>query len=688
MGFLDEDGELFVTGRLKDLIIIRGRNLYPQDIELTVERSHDALRLGSNAAFTVEVDNEERLVIVQELEFRAKPNLEEVIAAIRQGVTETHEIEVYGVVLIKAGSIPKTSSGKIQRRATRNLFLEDKLSIVASSVIEPQEFIDRIVKLTREELLQQSSDEAQLLLEAYLHSHFARILQRSPRDIDLDSSLTALGMDSLKVFELKNQFEADLGISIAIADLFSGLTMRSLVTKILVQLESDDVTESISLKPVITNNNIHPVSFAQARLWFLDRLQTGNPAYNISFAVEIEGKLEVNRLESSVNRVIARQEILRTSFSTADGKPVQVIHPELPVTLSIVDVLESEVKSITTKEHQQPFDLTQLPLIKLKLLRLEAEKYILLLTMHHIIADGLSAEVFVNEVAQLYQGLSLPDLSIQYKDVVYWQQQLDREGKLIDYWQQKLNGAAPLLQLPTDKPRPAVQSYQGKSQSWEIPSSLTKQLQSLAQREGVTLFMLLLAAFKTLLYRYTEQEDIIVGSPIANRNHEKLKDLIGFFVNTLVLRSNLAANPSFSELLAQISQVALEAYAHQDLPFDKLVEILKPTRDLSYTPLFQVMFALQDAPKLATIPGLSLKEFKVDPQIAQFDLSVCIENTTDKLIATFEYNTDLFDDATITRMVSHYHNLLAGIVINPQARLSDLPLLSDREKQQLLVGHW
>jgi amino acid adenylation domain-containing protein len=685
LGFLDEDEELFVTGRLKDLIIIRGRNLYPQDIELTAERSHKALRLGSNAAFTVEIQNEERLVIVQELEFREKPNLEEVIVAIRQGVTESHEIEVYGVVLIKAGSIPKTSSGKIQRRATRNLFLEDKLSIVASSVIESEEFNNKIVELTREELLQQSPNEAQSLLEAYLHFHFARILQRSSQDIDLDSSLTALGMDSLRVFELKNQLEADLGINIAIADWFSGLTMRSLVTKILVQLKSDRVTESISLKPVITNTNTHPVSFAQARLWFLDRLQTGNPAYNISFAVEIKGKLEVNRLESSIDRVIARQEILRTSFSTVDGKPVQVINPELQVTLSVVDALGSEVKSITTKAHQQPFDLTQLPLIRLKLLRLEAEKHILLLTMHHIIADGLSAEVFVNEVAQLYQGLSIPELPIQYKDVVYWQRQLDREQQLIAYWQQKLNDAPPLLQLPTDKPRPAVQSYQGKSQSWEIPSSLSKELQSLAQREGVTLFMLLLAAFKTLLYHYTGQEDIIVGSPIANRNHEKLKDLIGFFVNTLVLRSNLAANPSFSELLAQIRQVALEAYAHQDLPFDKLVEVLQPTRDLSYTPLFQVMFALQDAPKLTTIPGLSLKEFKVDPQIAQFDLSVSIENKVDKLIATFEYNTDLFDDATISIMVSHYHNLLAGIVINPQAKLSALPLLSEQEKQQLLV---
>ncbi|MGL5074305.1 MAG: condensation domain-containing protein, partial [Waterburya sp.] len=345
-----------------------------------------------------------------------------------------------------------------------------------------------------------------------------------------------------------------------------------------------------------------------ARLWFLDRLKTGNPAYNISFAVRITGRLEVERLEGCINQVIARQEILRTSLATADGKPVQVINPSLILSLSVVDVIESEVKSITTQEHQQPFDLTQLPLLRLKLLRLAPEEHILLLTMHHIIADGLSAEVFMTEVARFYQGLSVPELLIQYKDVVYWQrQQLESDSnRHLNYWREKLKDAPPLLQLPTDKPRPAVQNYQGRCQSWEIPSSLTKQLQSLAKNKGVTLFMLLLAAFKTLLYRYTGQEDILVGSPIANRNHEQVKDLIGFFVNTLVLRSNLSGNPSFSELLSQIRQVAVEAYAHQDLPFDKLVEVLQPERDLSYTPLFQVMFAFQDAPQLATMPGLTL----------------------------------------------------------------------------------
>ncbi|MGL5795069.1 MAG: AMP-binding protein, partial [Waterburya sp.] len=423
LGFLDDLGELFVTGRLKDLIVIRGRNLYPQDVELTAEKSHDALRLGSNAAFSVEIGNEERLVVVQELEFRAKPNLESVIKTIRQAVTEVHEIEVYGVVLIKPGSIAKTSSGKIQRRETRNQFLAGTLNIVASNFIKTQECSEVERKLTRKELLQQSPQESQLLLEAYLQTSIARILKRSHQEIEVTSPLTGLGLDSLKAFELINQVEADLGVNIAIADLFSGLDIRSLSTKILAQLVTSNSIESRSLTRVTTGNHIHPLSFAQARLWFLDRLKTGNPAYNISFAVRITGGLEVERLEGCINQVIARQEILRTSLATSEGQPVLVIYPTLILSLSVVDVPESEVKSITTQEHQQPFDLTQLPLLRLKLLRLASEEHILLLTMHHIIADGLSAEVFMTEVARFYQGLAVPELPIQYKDVVYWQRQ-------------------------------------------------------------------------------------------------------------------------------------------------------------------------------------------------------------------------------------------------------------------------
>jgi amino acid adenylation domain-containing protein len=316
------------------------------------------------------------------------------------------------------------------------------------------------------------------------------------------------------------------------------------------------------------------------------------------------------------------------------------------------------------------------------------------LTLHHIIADEWSVEVFVREMAVLYKtflaGSSspLPELSIQYKDFTYWQRQW-LQGEVLDtqfsYWKQQLDGVPAILPLPTDYPRPAIQTYRGARQSLELPQTVADAIAALSRQEGVTLFMVLLAAFQTLLYRYTGQEDVCVGSPIANRNRDELKGLIGFFVNTLVLRSNLAGNPSFQELLQRVRQVALGAYAHQDLPFEQLVEALQPERDASYTPLFQVAFILRNALHLEEIPGLTLSPLNVESETAQFDLSLVVERTERGLIAAFEYNTDLFDAARIARMLGHFQTLLLGIVANPQAKLSDLPLLTEAEKHQLLV---
>ncbi|MBE9167121.1 amino acid adenylation domain-containing protein [Pleurocapsales cyanobacterium LEGE 06147] len=700
LGFL-LNGELYITGRIKDVIIIRGRNLYPQDIELTAEKSHPALRLSSNAAFTVEIDKKERLVIVQELEFRAKPNLEEVTTAIRQAVTEAHEIEVYAVILIKPGSIPKTSSGKIQRRATRNKFLEDKLKIVAKSVLETKEFVDPETKLTRKELLQLSPQQSQFFLESYLQLKVARILKISSQDINLDNPLTTLGLDSLKVFELKNQLETDLEVSIAIADLFAGLTTRELVTKILAQLETTSFTESISLKKIATDNNIHPVSFAQARLWFLDRLKTGNTAYNISFGVRIQGNLPIEVLGKSIDRIVQRHEVLRTSFSHSENQPRQAIDPNVKLSLKIINCQqfprekrELEAKRIATQEHQKPFNLTKAPLLRATLLCLEPEEHLLLLNVHHIIFDGRSAEVFIDELGNFYKLFlddktpSISELPIQYQDFVYWQKQWLRPEILsqqLDYWKQKLKDAPTILQLPTDKPRPPIQTYRGASQSLVLPKLLNKQLTNLSCREGVTRFMLLLAAFKILLMRHTGQEDIVVGSPIDNRNHEKLKGLVGFFVNMIALRTNLAGNPSFRELLSQIRQVAIEAYTHQNLPFEKLIEALQPERNLSYTPLFQVMFAVRNAPKLPKIDELNLSQYRVETETAQFDLNVSVEEEEEKLTVTFEYNQDLFDSTTIAHMLNRFESLLQGIVTNPDAKLLDLPYLSPTEEKQLLL---
>jgi amino acid adenylation domain-containing protein len=698
LGFLD-NGELFITGRAKDLIIIRGRNLYPQDIELTVECSHPSLRSGSGAAFSIEVENEERLVVVQELEFRAKPNLEEVIAAIRHAVTREHEVQAYGVVLIKSGSIPKTSSGKIQRRATRTEFLTNRLNAIATSIIDTTESQESITDLNRQTLLASPHLEGQTLLESYLQKLVAQVLKIAPSQINSQQGIIALGLDSLKVFELKNRIETDLEMTVLITDFFDDLSIQELTTKIFAQLLRADSISLLPFPQVDNNTDTHPLSFTQTRLWFLEQLKPGNPAYNIVFAVRLKGSLDRNLLEKSLNEIVRRHESLRSIFKTAEGQPVQIIAPFLSVPLPIIDLQkcdrskgELKLKQLAKQESQQPFNLSQLPLWRAKLLQLEPQEHILLLTIHHIIADEWSVEVLLHDLAAFYQAsatkTSLPKLPIQYKDYAYWQQQW-LTGELLatqlSYWKKQLEGAPAILQLPTDRPRSPIQTYRGAQQFLELSQTLTEALEKLARQEGITLFMLLLAAFKALLYRYTGQEDILIGSPIANRNRDELKRLIGFFVNTLVLRTNLEGNPSFRELLRRVRQVALEAYAHQDLPFDKLVEAIQPTRDISHTPLFQVSFTLRNPPQLEEIPGINLSPIKVESCTAQFDLSLVVELTEENAIASFEYNTDLFDATTIARMLGHWQNLLEGIIANPQAKLSELSLLSETEKQQILV---
>lgn len=700
LGFL-HDGELFITGRVKDLIIIRGRNLYPQDIELTAERSHPALRVGSSAAFSVEVEGEERLVVVQEVEFRQKPNVEEVTAAIRQAVAEEHEVQAHAVVLIKPGSIPKTSSGKIQRRATRSAFLAGKLSAIGSSILESADVVETPCHLKRETLLTLSPQECQPLVESYLQELVARVLKIAPSCVNSEQPLTALGLDSLKVFELKNRLEVDLEVAVSVTDFFEGFSIVQLATKILAQLTRAEFTSLLPLTKAQSTTDVHPLSFAQARLWFLDQLEKGNPAYNIAFAVRLQGAFEVTLLEQSLNEMVRRHEILRTTFSMVDGQPVQVITSSLRLSLPVEDYQnlpeverESEVRHLMTQEARQPFDLTQAPLLRAKLLRLTQQEHIFILTLHHIIADEWSVEVFVREMAVLYKAFlagsspPLPELSIQYKDFTYWQRQW-LQGEVLEtqlsYWKQQLDGVPAILPLPTDYPRPAIQTYRGARQSLELPQTVADGIVALSRQEGVTFFMVLLAAFQTLLYRYTGQEDVCVGSPIANRSRDELKGLIGFFVNTLVLRTDLAGNPSFRELLQRVRQVALGAYAHQDLPFEQLVEALQPERDASYTPLFQVAFVLRNALHLEEIPGLTLSPLNVESETAQFDLSLVVERTERRLIAAFEYNTDLFDAAAIARMLGHFQTLLLGIVANPQAKLSSLPLLTEAEKHQLLV---
>ncbi|KYC36605.1 non-ribosomal peptide synthetase [Scytonema hofmannii PCC 7110] len=701
LGFL-QNGELFITGRAKDLIILRGRNLYPQDIELTVERSHVSLRLGSGAAFSVEVENEEQLVVVQELEFRAKPNLEEVIAAIRQAVTEEHEVQVYTVVLIKAGTIPKTSSGKIQRRATKADFLAGKLEIVSSNVHKSANFQITENRLQREMLLALTPHECQPLLESYLQNLLAQVLSIPPQEIKPQQPLSSLGLDSIKVFELKNRIEVDLKVAVSVADFFEGLSLRALATKIIAELTSGASTLSVSLTPVQKTTSVHPLSFAQQRLWFINQLTSNTPVYNIPIFINLTGHINVDVLEQSLNEIVRRHDILRTNFVVSEGKPVQVIQPAADLTLTIKDLREfsesertKEVQRLSTLIAQQSFDLSSEPLWCAKLLRLAEQEYRLLLTLHHIIADGWSMGVLIKELAVLYEAFlkgkpsPLPELPIQYVDFAYWQQQWlkkQRSQSLLEYWKQQLGGDLPILNLPTDSPRSPVQTFNGAQAKLVLSQTLTKALKKLSHQEGVTLFMTLLAAFKTLLYRYTGQTDLLVGSPIASRNRAEIESLIGFFVNVLVLRTKLDGKLSFRDLLFQVKSTALEAYVHQDLPFEKLVEELQPERDLSYNPLFQVMFVLQNmplpTPKLSNISIIGQESYS---GTAKFDLTLFMEDSEQGLVATAEYNTDLFNADTITRMLGHFQTMLEGIIANPDNAIVDLPLLTASEKHQLIV---
>ena len=454
--------------------------------------------------------------------------------------------------------------------------------------------------------------------------------------------------------------------------------------------------------PRKANRNSVPLSFAQQRLWFLDQLKPNSSVYNIPRGLRLKGPLNIAALEQSLNEIVRRHEALRTTFAMVDGQPVQIISPFLSLSLAVVDLTEhpksareSEAQRLAAEEGKKPFDLGQGPLFRPTLIKLAEDDHMLFSTLHHIVSDGWSMGVLFRELSVLYQALTnadlspLADLPIQYADYAVWQREW-LQGEVLEsqlsYWKKQLERAPAVLNLPTDRPRPAVQSFRGQRQSIELSKELTEGLKGLSRKEGVTLFMTLLAAFQTLLHRYTGQDDIVVGSPIANRNRHEIESLIGFFVNTLVMRSDLSSNPPFRQLLARVREVALGAYAHKDLPFEKLVEELHPERSLSHSPLFQVMFVLQNALSTGVeFEGLSVSSVRVGTETAKFDLTLSMHETVEGLSGSLQYNTDLFDDATITRMLEHFQILLKGIVVDPHQRISDLPILTEAEKRQLLV---
>ena len=516
-----------------------------------------------------------------------------------------------------------------------------------------------------------------------------------------NESFFELGGHSLLATQVISRVREVFGVEVGLRRLFEEPTLGGFSRSIEEELRAGagvtvPALERLGAEEREQWGSLLPLSFAQQRLWFLDQLERGNPFYNSFKAVRLKGELNVEALERTLSEIVRRHEVLRTRFVNAGGEPRQEVLPPVPIKLSVTEVYqEAWVRDLVTAESSEPFDLATGPMLRVKLLRLSAEDHVVLLTMHHIVSDGWSMGVLIKEVATLYatysQGADSPltELPIQYSDYAIWQrgwlqgEELERQ---LTYWREQLGGELPVLELPTDHARPAMPSYRGAHLGFRLSPELSEALKELSRREGATLFMTLLAAFQTLLHRYSGQDDIVVGSAVAGRNYAETEGLIGFFVNTLALRTDLSGEPTFVELLRRVKQVSLGAYAHQDVPFEKLVEELQPERDTSRTPLFQTMFALQNVPHEALhLPGLTLSWVGGESATAKFDLLMALQERGAALEGSLEYSTDLFDEARMAQMLRHFEVLLQGIAANPEQRLWELPLLGAEETRQALV---
>jgi amino acid adenylation domain-containing protein len=714
LGFLLE-GQLFVTGRLKDLLIIRGRNYYPQDIEFTVEQSHPALRPGCTAVFSVPVGASEEVVVVQEVDRRYQGgDWAEVLAAIRRAVSEQHELRVHAVALIKAGTIQKTSSGKIQRSACRDAFLNGQLDLVGADV---HQAVAGVPLLSRSELLSRPGGERLPAIGTYLAGTIACSGGLPGSSISGDARLTALGLDSLALVELKHQIERDLGVLLDLRLLLGDPSLDELAARILLEVEQG-AQPLPPPQPEEGGQERLALTHGQRALRFLHQLEPGSPAYTIARAARIRGPLDVAALRRALEGLVARHPVLRTSFPLVGEDPVQHIHEQLPLALAVEDAAgfsEAELQRRLIAVAYQPFDLERGPLLRVTLFSRAADEHVLLLAMHHIIADFWSLAVLVDELRQLYEaadsgepgaggGSALPPPG-QPAACLRWQSQyLASSAHEEDwaYWRQQLSGPLPRLELPRAPAAAKGDPAPEPCHRFKLGRELRQRAEKFSRLHGVTLNVTLLTAFQALLHRLTGQEDIIVGTPVATRSWPGSARLVGYCVNTLPLRVELARDPSFPELVARTGAIVRGALEHQEFPFSMLVERLQPERIVDRTPIFQALFVyqrahlgeLQDLAAFAVGGGAarmrlgqaSVESIPLPPGTAQFELTLAIAPDQEGLLCAFEYDRARLDAGMAERLAAQYECLLAAALETEHTPLSLLPLLPREQLEQHLLG--
>ena len=704
LGFL-ADGELFLTGRLKDLIILRGRNHYPQDLERTAGRSHGDLRPGGGAAFSVDLDGEERLVLVHEVTRHARAGVEEIAAAVRRAVAEEHGVSVAEVVLIRPETLPKTSSGKVRRLACRDAWRSGGLSEVGRSALsaEAVEASDRATDFDPASLNELEPAARREALEAFVRERAAAVLRLPLSQVTAGAPLGSLGLDSLSAAELKAEMEGALGVSAPFAELLGGASAAELAAKLTASLEAG--AEGPEPPPLpgpgsSWGESEAPLSAGQRALWYLHQLAPDSAAYNLAGAALLPADVDPEALRRALESLVDRHDALRaTFFSRADG-PVQRLPVRAEAAFTREDATRWSGEALRRRlaeEAFRPFDLERGPVFRAALFT-RPDGAFLVLAVHHAVADFASLAVIVRELGALYAGTELPPLATRFADFARWQERALAGAwgdRLWSFWRQRLAGAPP-LDLPTDRPRPPAQTFRGAAHRVRFGG--------LAHRSGSTPFMVLLAAFEALLARWSGQEDFVVGSPtsgrMAGRFGDRLAGLVGYFVNPIPLRADVAGDPTVDELLGRVRRTALDAFEHQDFPFALLTERLRPERDTGRSPVFQVMLTLQKAasPDLQplaafalgepgvrlTVGGLELESVALEPPGSPLDLTLMAAELDGALAASLQWNTDLFDPATAERMLGHLGNLLRGLAEgDPGRQISELPLLGDAERAQL-----
>ncbi|GHO70187.1 hypothetical protein KSC_090790 [Ktedonobacter sp. SOSP1-52] len=577
--------------------------------------------------------------------------------------------------LVELEQLPLTSSGKVDRRQLATLTVDE----------EPGN--------------QDTEQRPRNELEELVSQIWSQVLQ--VEQLGIYDNFFEVGGHSLLATQVVSRLRRLTGVELPVRALFEAPTVAQLATRLTQELQKGQRLQVPEIVPQARSQDL-PLSFTQQRLWFFHQLEPDSTAYSIPTAVRLDGQLHRSALAKALTAVIERHENLRTTFPAQEGQPVQLIAPAPTTELIIIDLShlareerEPLAQQLAQQEARRPFDLTRGPLLRCWLLQLaEQEEQVLLLTLHHIISDGWSMSILVRELTSFYaafsqgQTASLPALPVQYADYALWQRswlQGEVLQRQLDYWKQQLKAIVP-LELPIDHPRPPIQTFRGARMELDLPITLHQQLRELSRREGATMFMTLLASFQILLSRYSGQENIAVGTTIANRTHQEIEGLIGCFINMLVLRSDLSNNPSFIDLLAQVRGVALQAYSHQDLPFEQVVEALQPQRDLSRSPLFQVLFVMQNLPEvIGTQTSIQSKGIDLEQHVAKLELSVMVVERGQRLSVSLGYNTDLFEARTIRNMFAHWQLLLEGIVANPEQPISLLPLLTPAEHERMLI---